>query len=98
MGIESLNQKSLDNFNKDLSVQDIEFAIKKIGSHGINVHGLFLFGDDEFKKGDGLKGAWIKGRRICQETKTIRRIDSAPDTFPRHKVARKIKRRRPAFA
>ena len=65
MGIESINQKSLDNFNKDLSVQDIEFAIKKIGSHGINVHGLFLFGDDEFKKGDGLKVAeFVKRQKL----------------------------------
>jgi radical SAM superfamily enzyme YgiQ (UPF0313 family) len=57
MGIESLNQKSLDYFNKDLSIRKIEFAIKKIRDHGINVHGLFVFGDDEFKKGDGLKVA-----------------------------------------
>jgi radical SAM superfamily enzyme YgiQ (UPF0313 family) len=55
MGIESLNQKSLDNLNKDLSVSDIEFAIKKIRNIGINVHGLFVFGDDEFRTGDGLK-------------------------------------------
>jgi radical SAM superfamily enzyme YgiQ (UPF0313 family) len=65
MGIESLNQKSLDNFNKDLSVRDIEFAIKKIRSHGINVHGLFVFGDDEFKKGDGLKVAeFVKRQKL----------------------------------
>lgn len=65
MGIESLNQKSLDNFNKELSVQDIEFAIKKIRSHGINVHGLFVFGDDEFQKGDGLKVAeFVKRQKL----------------------------------
>jgi radical SAM superfamily enzyme YgiQ (UPF0313 family) len=57
MGIESLSQKSLDNFNKDLSVEDIKHAIKKIRSYGMNVHGLFVFGDDEFKKGDGLEVA-----------------------------------------
>ena len=65
MGIESLNQKSLDNFNKDLTVRDIEFAIKKIRSHGINVHGLFVFGDDEFQKGDGLKVAeFVKRQKL----------------------------------
>lgn len=57
MGIESINQKSLDNLNKDLSVSDIELAIKKIRNIGIDVHGLFVFGDDDFKKGDGLKVA-----------------------------------------
>jgi radical SAM superfamily enzyme YgiQ (UPF0313 family) len=55
MGIESLNQKSLDDLNKDLSANEIEWAIKKIRNIGIEVHGLFVFGDDEFKKGDGLK-------------------------------------------
>lgn len=57
MGIESLSQKSLDNFNKDLSLEDITHAIKKIRSYGMNVHGLFVFGDDDFKKGDGLEVA-----------------------------------------
>ena len=57
LGIESLNQLSLDSFNKGSSVKDIGVAVDKIKSHGIDVHGLFVFGDDEFKKGDGLKVA-----------------------------------------
>jgi radical SAM superfamily enzyme YgiQ (UPF0313 family) len=65
MGIESLNQNSLDNFNKDLTLREIEFAITKIRNHGINVHGLFVFGDDEFKKGDGLKVAeFVKKQKL----------------------------------
>ena len=28
---------------------------KKLKSHGIDIHGLFVFGDDDFQKGDGLK-------------------------------------------
>ena len=57
LGIESLNPKSLRNFNKGFSLEDIEYAVKKIRSYGIEVHGLFVFGDDEFRKGDGLNVA-----------------------------------------
>ena len=65
MGIESLDQKSLDNFNKELSVEDIKFAVKKLKSHGIDVHGLFVFGDDAFQKGDGLKVAeFVKQNKL----------------------------------
>ncbi|MCP4622480.1 MAG: B12-binding domain-containing radical SAM protein [bacterium] len=53
LGIESLNQKSLDRFNKEFSTKNIGRAIKRIQSHGMDVHGLFVFGDDEFKKGHG---------------------------------------------
>ena len=57
LGIESLNPNSLRSFNKDYEREDVEYAIKKIRSYGIEVHGLFVFGDDEFAKGDGLKVA-----------------------------------------
>jgi radical SAM superfamily enzyme YgiQ (UPF0313 family) len=57
MGIESLNPGSLENLKKDISTEDTLYAIKKIQSQGMAVHGLFVFGDDEFQKGDGLKTA-----------------------------------------
>jgi len=57
LGIESLDQDSLDNFNKKTSLSDIGSAVKNIRSHGIDVHGLFVFGDDQFKKGDGRRVA-----------------------------------------
>jgi len=71
LGIESLNPQSLANFNKEISAEDIGHAIKKIKDHGMDVHGLFVFGDDAFKKGDskrvaefakehGLSGALIQ--------------------------------------
>lgn len=55
MGIESLNQRSLQNLKKDISTDDTLYAINRIQSRGMTVHGLFVFGDDEFQKGDGLK-------------------------------------------
>jgi radical SAM superfamily enzyme YgiQ (UPF0313 family) len=55
LGIESLNAESLRSFNKDYVKKDVEYAIKKIKKYGMEVHGLFVFGDDAFAKGDGLK-------------------------------------------
>ncbi len=55
MGIESLNPRSLENLKKETSTEDILQAIKKIQARGMEVHGLFVFGDDEFQPGDGHK-------------------------------------------
>jgi radical SAM superfamily enzyme YgiQ (UPF0313 family) len=55
LGIESLSQKSNDQFRKDASMADLEQAIRKIRMHGIDVFGLFIFGDEEFRAGDGAK-------------------------------------------
>ena len=57
MGIESLNPRSLEHLKKETSTEDILQAIKKIQVRGMEVHGLFVFGDDEFQKGDGRKTA-----------------------------------------
>ncbi len=86
MGIESLSQKSLNNFNKDLSVDDIEYAIKKIRSYGMNVHGLFVFGDDDFKKGDGLEVA-----RFVRRQKLSGALIQPLIPFPGTEVYQKIK-------
>ena len=55
MGIESLNPSSLEKLKKDISIDDTLVAIKRIQNRGMAVHGLFVFGDDEFQKGDGLR-------------------------------------------
>jgi radical SAM superfamily enzyme YgiQ (UPF0313 family) len=57
LGIESLDQNSLDRFNKNSTLEDIKFAVKKLRNQGMDVHGLFVFGDDEFRKGDGHRVA-----------------------------------------
>jgi len=57
MGIESLNPNSLAKFKKDSTLVDIKYAVKKIKDCGISIHGLFVFGDDDFRKGDGLRVA-----------------------------------------
>jgi anaerobic magnesium-protoporphyrin IX monomethyl ester cyclase len=57
LGIESLSQSSLNHFRKDLSQEEIVDAIRKLQARGIQVHGLWVFGADEFQKGDGLRVA-----------------------------------------
>jgi radical SAM superfamily enzyme YgiQ (UPF0313 family) len=57
LGIESLDQKSLDDFNKESSIEDIRYAVRRVRGYGIDVFGLFVFGDDQFKKGDGKRVA-----------------------------------------
>jgi radical SAM superfamily enzyme YgiQ (UPF0313 family) len=57
LGIESLNQESLDSFKKSATFDEAKFTVKKLRKYGIDVHGLFVFGDDNFQKGDGQKVA-----------------------------------------
>jgi radical SAM superfamily enzyme YgiQ (UPF0313 family) len=55
LGIETLSNKSLTDFNKDTSLNEIIDAVMRIKQYGLEVFGLFVLGDDEFKKGDGRK-------------------------------------------
>lgn len=47
VGFESVNPKTLVNFNKRQSVADIERAIKVFHDNNIRIHGMFIFGSDE---------------------------------------------------
>jgi anaerobic magnesium-protoporphyrin IX monomethyl ester cyclase len=55
LGIESLSNKSLAGFKKGTSLDEITDAVMRIKHHGLDVYGLFVFGDDQFEKGDGKK-------------------------------------------
>ncbi|MBI4993506.1 B12-binding domain-containing radical SAM protein [Candidatus Wolfebacteria bacterium] len=46
IGLESINPQTLKAYNKKQNVEDIEKAIKKIHSHGIRIHGMFVLGAD----------------------------------------------------
>jgi radical SAM superfamily enzyme YgiQ (UPF0313 family) len=54
LGIESLNQDTLDGYCKDQKVSDIYEAIKTLHDSNIKVMGYFIFGSDEDTK-DTLK-------------------------------------------
>jgi radical SAM superfamily enzyme YgiQ (UPF0313 family) len=46
LGLESVNQETLDGFEKSQTVEDIERAIKILHDHGIKSHGMFVLGAD----------------------------------------------------
>ncbi len=46
LGLESVNQATLDSYKKAQSVDDIVAAIRTIHDHGIKVHGMFVVGAD----------------------------------------------------
>lgn len=46
VGFESVNPKTLENFNKKQSVADIERSIKVFHDNNIRIHGMFIFGSD----------------------------------------------------
>jgi radical SAM superfamily enzyme YgiQ (UPF0313 family) len=50
LGLESINQKTLESYNKRQVVKDIKNAIKKIKDHSIEIWGAFIFGSDEDDK------------------------------------------------
>ncbi len=46
MGFESVNQNTLDLYNKKQSLEDIKDSIIEIHKRGINIHGMFVLGSD----------------------------------------------------
>jgi len=46
LGLESVNQATLDSFEKSQTVGDIEHAIKVLHDYGIRSHGMFVLGAD----------------------------------------------------
>ncbi len=47
IGLESTNPKTLAAMNKGQTPEQIEEAIRIIHDHGINIHGMFIFGADQ---------------------------------------------------
>ena len=46
IGFESINPATLEHYNKQQTVEDIEEAIKRFHDYGIRIHGMFVFGAD----------------------------------------------------
>ncbi len=46
LGLESVNQDTLDKFEKAQTVEEIEHAIKVLHEYGIKTHGMFVLGAD----------------------------------------------------
>ncbi len=63
IGIESINQKVLDAFNKKQTPETIKKGLRKLHDYGIKVHGFFIFGSDFDDK-----TVFQKTVDFCQET------------------------------
>lgn len=50
IGFESVNSKTLAQYNKAQTLNDIKLAIKRFHDYGIRIHGMFIFGSDEDDK------------------------------------------------
>ena len=50
IGLESVNQKSLDEIQKKQSVEDIKRSVQVFQDNGIHVHGMFMLGSDSDDK------------------------------------------------
>jgi radical SAM superfamily enzyme YgiQ (UPF0313 family) len=46
IGFESINPKTLALYNKGQELKDIEYSIKEVKKHSINIHGMFVLGSD----------------------------------------------------
>jgi len=46
IGFESINPATLEHYNKEQTIEDIEEAIKRFHDYGIRIHGMFVFGAD----------------------------------------------------
>ncbi|MBO8127009.1 MAG: B12-binding domain-containing radical SAM protein [Firmicutes bacterium] len=47
VGMESVNSKTLEVYNKRQDLADIELCVRKFHEYGIMVHGMFVFGSDD---------------------------------------------------
>ena len=46
IGFESINDETLKAYHKSQTKEDIENAIAVLHHHGVNIHGMFMFGED----------------------------------------------------
>ena len=47
IGLESVNPKTLESYNKKQTVEDVKRCVTRLHEHGIRVHGMFILGSDE---------------------------------------------------
>lgn len=46
IGLESINPATLEQYNKQQTVEDIIYGIRRFHQYGMRVHGMFIFGSD----------------------------------------------------
>ena len=82
LGLESVNQATLDSFEKSQTVGDIEHAIKVLHDYGIRAHGMFVLGADHDTP-DSVRDTVIR-----QEERDRHGDAQYPHAAPRHAAVR----------
>ena len=86
IGFESIIDETLKAMNKSQSRRDIEKAIRVIHEHGINIHGMFIFGEDNDTEATIRETTEFT---IKQHIDTVQYMILTP--FPGTKIYEKIK-------
>ena len=93
VGFESINPKTLNDYNKMQSVDEIVSSIKTFHKNNIKIHGMFVFGGDH----DNKKTIWDTLRfAITQKIDTIQMMILTP--FPGTQVHEKLKNEKRIFS
>ena len=87
IGVESVNQKTLDSYNKKLDVEQTKVGVKALSKRGFHVHGMFVFGG-----ADDDKMVFRKTHKFVVETgfATVQYLAKMP--LPGTPYAERIKR------
>ncbi|MCL0085162.1 radical SAM protein [Thermodesulfovibrionales bacterium] len=88
VGLESINPKTLEAYNKNQSVEDIIDYIKAVKEHGIHIHGMFVLGADDL---DTIKKTADFAIKLDIDTVQFMMLTPLPGTplFLRYKRSRK---------
>ena len=90
LGFESVDQVTLDGYDKSQTVEDITKAIAALHRHHIKVHGMFVVGADN----DTARSAHLHGR-LRREARDRQPDAEHPHARSRHEAVRADECRRP---
>ncbi len=79
LGLESVDQATLDGFNKSQSVADVTQAIAALHRHGIQCHGMFVLGADTDSR-DTVRRTLAFAREHRVDTLMLNILTPAPGT------------------
>ena len=79
IGFESANQKTLEELNKNLSIEGVKRNIGAMKKHGFHIHGMFIFGADSDRH-ETIRGTVRFARRTGIDTVQFMLLTPLPGT------------------
>jgi radical SAM superfamily enzyme YgiQ (UPF0313 family) len=79
IGIESINDVTLERVHKSQKVEDVSKSIKRFHKYGIRVHGMFIIGFDEDNKAS-VRDTWRYAKRTHLNSVQFLILTPAPGT------------------